>query len=207
MHAKKATPASLTICGHTYNHYLDMVRAFHKHIAPGVVLGGLMVDLAYRNLPQGEFFDAISETRSCLPDAIQILTPCTVGNGWLKVIDLGRFALTLFEKHSGNGVRVFVDSPKLNDWPELKAFFFKLIPKKEQDPQALMAEIYLANTAIFSVQKVKVHLDSLKSRSSRDVAVCPMCGEGYPQSDGKNCLSCEGKAPYSYFEMPGPKEV
>jgi formylmethanofuran dehydrogenase subunit E len=207
MHAKKAAHSGVTVCGHTYDQYLDMVRAFHKYIAPGVILGGLMVDLAYRNLPQGEFFDAISETRSCLPDAIQILTPCTVGNGWLKVIDLGRFALTLFEKHSGNGVRVFVDSPKLNDWPELKAFFFKLIPKKEQDPQALMAEIYLANTAIFSIQKVKVNLDSLKSRSSRDVAVCPQCGEGYPSCDGEICLSCQGKAPYSYFETPGPKEV
>ncbi|MGD0855956.1 MAG: formylmethanofuran dehydrogenase subunit E family protein [Dehalococcoidia bacterium] len=207
MHAKKAAHSSVTVCGHTYDQYLNMVRAFHKHIAPGVVIGGLMVDLAYRNLPQGEFFDSISETRSCLPDAIQILTPCTIGNGWLKVIDLGRFALTLFEKRSGNGVRVFVDSAKLGNWPELKAFFFKLIPKKEQDPQALMAEIYLANTSIFGVQKVTVDLDSIKSRNRHTIAVCPLCGEGYPRSDGKTCLNCQGKSPYSYFETPAPKEV
>jgi len=80
---RKLTTAVITICDHTYDQYLDMVRAFHKHIAPGVVLGGLMVDLAYRSFPQGDIFDTISETRSCVPDAIQILTPCPVGNGWL----------------------------------------------------------------------------------------------------------------------------
>jgi formylmethanofuran dehydrogenase subunit E len=206
MNKKKVERSGLTICGHTYDQYLDMVRVFHKHIAPGVILGGLMVDLAYRNLPEGEFFDAISETRSCLPDAIQILTPCTVGNGWLKIIDLGRFALTLFEKHSGNGIRVYVNSRKLDDWPELKAFFFKLVPKKEQDPQALMAEIYLANTSIFDTKKVQVDLASLKSRSSRDFAICLLCGEGYPSCDGEICLSCRGEAPYSYFREPGSNE-
>ena len=206
MDANKAVHSGVTICGHTYDQYLDMVRAFHKHIAPGVVIGGLMVELAYRNLPRGEFFDLISETRSCLPDAIQMLTPCTIGNGWLKVIDLGRFALTLFEKHSGNGVRIYVNSRKLDDWPELKAFFFKLVPKKEQDPQALMAEIYLANTSIFDTKKVQVDLACLKSRSSRDVAICPLCGEGYPSCDGETCLGCRGEAPYSYFREPGPEE-
>lgn len=206
MHVNKAAQPGVTICGHTYDQYLDMVRAFHKHIAPGVVIGGLMVDLAYRNLPQGEFFDSVSETRSCLPDAIQMLTPCTIGNGWLKVIDLGRFALTLFEKHGGNGVRVYVNSRKLEDWPELKAFFFKLVPKKEQDPQALMAEIYLANTSIFDIKKVQVDLACLKSRSSRNVAICPLCTEGYPSCDGEICLGCRGEAPYSYFREPGPKD-
>ena len=59
-----------------------------------------------------------------------------------------------------------------------------------------MAEIYLANTSIFGVQKVKVNMDSIKSRNRHTVAVCPLCGEGYPLGDGKTCLSCQGKAPY-----------
>lgn len=111
----KSVPSEIIICGRTYNEYIEMVKGFHRHVAPGVVIGGFMVDLAYRNLPQGEYFDAISETRSCLPDAIQLLTPCTVGNGWLRIIDLGRFAMSLFEKYTGNGVRVCVDSQKLSD--------------------------------------------------------------------------------------------
>ncbi len=198
----KSAPSEITICGRTYDEYIEMIKAFHGHVAPGVVLGGFMVDLAYRNLPQGEYFDAISETRSCLPDAIQLLTPCTVGNGWLRIIDLGRFAMSLFEKYTGNGVRVYVDSQKLGDWPELKTFLFKLKPKKEQDSEVLMGEINLAHTSIFGVQKVMVDLDSIKSHHRDTFAVCPLCGEGYPENDGKICLGCQGKAPYLHCEVP-----
>lgn len=203
---RKSVPSEITICGHTYDEYIEMIKAFHGHVAPGVVLGGFMVDLAYRNLPQGEYFDAISETHSCLPDAIQLLTPCTVGNGWLRIIDLGRFAMSLFEKYTGNGVRVYVDSQKLDDWPELKAFFFKLKPKKEQDSEALMGEINLAHTSIFGVQKVMADVNSLQSHHRDTFAVCPLCGEGYPENDGKICLGCQGKAPYSHCEAPSSQE-
>jgi formylmethanofuran dehydrogenase subunit E len=36
-----------------------MVHSFHGSIAPGVMLGGFMVDLAYRNLPSEILFDVI----------------------------------------------------------------------------------------------------------------------------------------------------
>ncbi len=203
----KGTSPEITVCGRTYDEYIDMVKAFHSHVAPGMVFGGFMVDLAQRNRPQGEFFDAICETRACLPDAIQILTPCTVGNGWLRVVDLGRFALSLFEKRMGSGVRVFVDSRKLDDWPEIKAFFFKLIPKKEQDFEALLSEAKLAHTSIFGVQKVKIDLDSLKSNRRGAFAVCPSCGEGYPRQDGETCLGCRGESPYLQSVAPGSQGV
>jgi formylmethanofuran dehydrogenase subunit E len=203
---KKSVPSEITICGHTYDEYIEMIKTFHGHVAPGVVIGGFMVDLAYRNLPQGEYFDAISETRSCLPDAIQLLTPCTVGNGWLRIIDLGRFAMSLFEKYTGNGVRVYVDSQKLGDWPELKAFFFKLKSKKEQDFEVLIGDIRRAHTSIFGIQKVMVDVGSFKSHHPDAFAVCPLCGEGYPENDGKICLGCQGKAPYSHCEAPSSQE-
>jgi len=197
MQMKNTAYSEIAICGHTYAEYIEMVKAFHGHVAPGMVLGGFMVDLAYRNLPEGEFFDAICETRACLPDAIQILTPCTVGNGWLRIINTGRFALSLFEKYTGEGVRVYVDNQKLDDWPEVKIFFFKLKPKKEQDFEALLEEIHHAHTSIFGVQKVMIDMDSIKSNRRGAFAVCPSCGEGYPANDGEICLGCQGEAPYS----------
>ena len=203
---KKVAFSEITICGRTYDEYIEMIKAFHGHVAPGMVLGGFMVDLAYRNLPQGEYFDAICETRACLPDAIQILTPCTVGNGWLRIINLGRFALSFFEKYTGNGVRVYVDSQKLDAWPEVKTFFFKLRPKEEQDFEVLIGEIKLAHTSIFGVQKVMVAMDSVKSHHRDSFAVCPQCGEGYPEDDGKICLGCQGEAPYLPCEVPGSQE-
>ena len=205
MQTNNVASSEITICGRTYDEYIEMIKAFHGHVAPGMVLGGFMVDLAYQNLPQGEYFDAICETRACLPDAIQILTPCTVGNGWLRIIDLGRFALSLFEKYTGNGVRVYVDSQKLDNWPEVQTFFFKLKPKKEQDFEALIGEIKLAHTSIFGIQKVMVNMDSIKSHRRDTFAICPLCGEGYPVNDGEICLGCQGEAPYSHCEVPNTR--
>jgi formylmethanofuran dehydrogenase subunit E len=201
MQMENLASSEITIRDHTYDEYIEMVKAFHGHVAPGVVIGGFMVDLAFRNLPEGNFFDAVCETRACLPDAIQILTPCTVGNGWLKIINPGRFALAFFEKFTGSGVRVYVDNKKLDNWPEVKTFFFKLKPKKEQDFAVLMDEVHRANTSIFSVHKVMLDLNFIRSHRRNGFAVCPLCGEGYPVNDGKICLGCQGDAPYISTEV------
>ena len=201
MQMENLASSLITIRDHTYDEYIEMIKAFHGHVAPGVVIGGFMVDLAFRNLPEGNFFDAVCETRACLPDAIQLLTPCTVGNGWLKIINLGRFALTFFEKFTGSGVRVFVDNKKLDVWPAVKTFFFKLKPKKEQDYVKLMNEVHQARTSIFSVHKVMLDLEFIRSHRRRGFAVCPLCGEGYPVNDGKICLGCQGGAPYVSAEV------
>ena len=152
-----------------------------------------MVDLAYRYLPEKGLFDALCETPKCLPDAIQLLTPCTVGNGWLTVVNVGRYALTLYKKESGEGVRVFVDTEKLEAWPELKTWFFKLKPKKEQDWELLAAQIKEARSGICGVQKVKVANQVIQRRARGSLAVCPKCKEGYPLDDGPLCLACSGK--------------
>jgi formylmethanofuran dehydrogenase subunit E len=105
--------------------YFHLVRSFHGHVAPGVILGGFMVNYAKSCIPKGVLFNAICETPVCLPDAIQLLTPCTVGNDWVKITNLGRFALSLYDKDQGNGFRVFIDPKKIDGWSEIKNWFFK----------------------------------------------------------------------------------
>lgn len=105
----------MNICTYSFEEYLHLVKSFHGHLAPGLIIGGFMVDLAMKNLPEGEFFDAVCETPVCLPDAVQVLTPCTIGNGWLSIVHFGRFAVTLYEKYTGAGVRVYLDTEKLNN--------------------------------------------------------------------------------------------
>ena len=131
----------MKIGSYSYDEYLQLVKSFHGHIAPGLIIGGFMVDLALRRLPEGVLFDAISETRACLPDAVQLLTPCTIGNGWLKVVNLGRYAVNLYDKYEGAGVRVWMDAAKVADWPEIKSWYLKLKPKAEQDKDLLMEQI------------------------------------------------------------------
>ena len=112
--------------------YLHRVKSFHGHVAPGVVIGGFMVHLARTKMPEGVLFDAISETPACVPDAVQMLTPCTIGNGWLKIINLGRFAVSLYDKHHGNGFRVFLDTGKLENWPEIRPGSSSSSPEKNK---------------------------------------------------------------------------
>jgi formylmethanofuran dehydrogenase subunit E len=187
----------MNICTYSYEEYLHLVKSFHGNLAPGLIIGGFIVDLAMKNLPEGEFFDAVCETPVCLPDAVQILTPCTIGNGWLSIVNFGRFAVTLYEKYSGKGVRVYLDTEKLNDWPVIRDWYFKKKKKSEQDPDLLLAQIKEAGHRLLSIQKVQVEPEKVRRKKLGPVGVCPVCGEAYPTKDGEKCLNCQGKTPYS----------
>jgi len=190
----------MNIGPHTFDEFVSIVKTFHGYTAPGVLIGGVMVDLALRNLPEGEFFDSVCETPRCLPDAIQLLTPNTVGNGWLKIVHFGRYALSLYEKYSGVGVRVFLDQKKLEDWPEIKTWFFKLKPKKEQDSQLLQDQIRDAGFSIYGLQNVQLQPQFIKKKSRGGFDVCPLCEEAYPRDDGGICRACQGESPYMEAE-------
>ncbi len=182
----------------TFEEFAEQVRSFHGAVAPGVMVGAFMVDLAYEHLDEEGFYDVICETAKCLPDSVQLLTPCSLGNQWLKVIDVGRYALTFYEKRTGKGVRVFLDSTKLDRWPELKAWFLRLKPKAEQDTELLLREIKEAGTKMCGVEKITVAQEFLKKEKGRAISLCSSCNEAFPSSDGSSlCPACrEGALPY-----------
>jgi ferredoxin len=105
----------------SFEEYIKEAEAFHGFASPRLLVGGYMVNKAKKQIPSGVLYEALCETPKCLPDAVQLLTPCTIGNGRLRIISLGRFALTLFNKDTGVGIRVFLDLAKLESWLELKA--------------------------------------------------------------------------------------
>jgi formylmethanofuran dehydrogenase subunit E len=184
----------MNIGPYTFEEYVEKVRVFHGYPAPGVVLGGIMVDVALRNMPEDGLFDAISETDKCLPDAIQLLTSCTIGNGWMRIINTGRYALCLYEKHSGEGVRVFIDPEKLKAFTELNNWFFSLKPRNEIDKERLMAEIKNSGDEILGIRHVSVDIKSLPSKEEYSYALCRICKESYLVNDEGICLACQGKA-------------
>jgi len=180
------------ICGYTIDQYIDKLIEFHGNLAPGLLVGGFMVDVAVRRMAQYEFFDAVCESTSCLPDAIQILTPCTIGNGWLKIVDTGRFAIILYDKKSGSGVRVSMDASKLDRYPEIKNWFMRLVSKHEQDKEALFEEIRAAGHEIFTIQSVTVSPALRGKHTPPPITLCESCGEAYPQNGSTLCLACQG---------------
>ena len=186
------------IGSYTFQEYCDRVKSFHGALAPGILIGGFMVDAARRDLPASIFFDVICETVECLPDAVQLLTPCSVGNQWMKIIDVGRFAVTLYDKDTGQGVRVHLDSAKLEKWPAIREWFMKLKPKKQQDHDRLVAEIRDAGTDVFTMERLIVAPDFLRGRSPKSVSICQVCGEAYRSDDGTICPACkDGCLPYA----------
>lgn len=182
---------------YTFDAFLRQVKAFHGHVAPGLVVGGPMVSAAMERLPQGILFDAVCETKSCLPDVVQMLTPCTIGNGWMRIVDMGRYAVTLFDKFEGSGVRVAIDPPPLAEWPEFYDWFYKVKPKQEQDFDRLIGEIRAAGTDVFKIEPVRVSPPLLVKASKGAITTCPTCGEAYPQAHGGICRGCQGHAPYA----------
>ena len=187
----------MNICTYSYEEYLHLVKSFHGNLAPGLIIGGFIVDLAMKNLPEGEFFDAVCETPVCLPDAVQILTPCTIGNGWLSIVPFGKFAVTLYEKYSGRGVRVYLDMEKLKAWPEISDWYLKKKKKSEQDADLLLTQIKEAGHGLFGIQHLQVDPEKVRRKKMGPVAVCPVCGEAYPTRDGEKCRSCQGETPYT----------
>ncbi len=186
----------MKIGAYSYEAYAELVKSFHGSDAPGVILGGIMVQEGLDRLPKGILYDAISETRYCLPDAIQLLTPCTTGNGWLRVLDFGRYALCLFDKFTGEGFRVFVDAEKSAPWKEFHNWYFKRVPKKEQDKELLLAQIREAGPRLLGTTPVKLKSRFIGKKDRGAMGVCPLCREGFPAYDGAFCRACQGETPY-----------
>lgn len=195
-HLPSGIDPSIMIGSMRLGDYAKAVKDFHGTLAPGLLVGGFMVDLAYKNLPEGEFFDAVSEASGCLPDAIQLLTPCSIGNGWLKLKESGRFALTLYEKYTGKGVRVSMDSVALQRWPEIRNWFLKLVPKHEQNQDRLNAEIIQAGASILALELIQVDVKLSKKTKGQKILFCPDCGEPYPVKFGERCGYCSGAQAY-----------
>ena len=178
--------------------YFRLAKDFHGFAMPGLIVGGFMVDLALKNLPEGEFFDVICETNQCLADAVQLLTPCTMGNGWLKEASTSRFAIIIYNKYTGDGTRVFIDQKKLDKWKEIKVWYLKEKDKKEQDTEKIIEQLLEAGSEYMSIMKVKVKDKYLAKgkKVSAPVAVCPSCEEVYFKKFGDKCPACSGNAPY-----------
>ncbi|MBU1229218.1 MAG: trehalose-binding protein [Proteobacteria bacterium] len=186
----------MNIGPYSFEEFKAKAAAFHGYPAPGLLIGGYMVELARRHLPEGTLFDAVVETPKCLPDAVQILTPCTVGNGWVRVLNLGRYALALYDKHTGAGFRVWLDVDRLGPYDEIRSWFLKLKKKADQDTDRLFAQIEAAGDAICSLAPIQMSERARKHASMGRVGLCPICAEAYPASDGAICRGCQGEAPY-----------
>jgi formylmethanofuran dehydrogenase subunit E len=186
------------VCGLTLSECLRTIEDFHGWKAPGLVIGMFMVDWAQELVGEHVEADAIVETRHCLPDAIQLFTPCTIGNGWMKILDWDKFALSLYERNGRNGYRVWLDLEKAKQFPDLYNWYMRLVPKNALPLEALVDTILSAGRSVLSSESV--YITQLYERDKKGItAICPICKEAYAEKLGKVCASCQGSGYYTAF--------
>ena len=178
------------VCGRPLAECLKTIEDFHGWKAPGLVLGLFMVDLAQELIGTQREADAIVETRHCLPDAIQLFTPCTVGNGWMKILDWDKFALSLYDRRNKNGFRVWIDLEKCQQFPKLYKWYMRLIPKKELPLDVLLGVILNAGRDVLSSNAITLTRFHARVKKTL-INVCPVCNEAYAATQGPVCLACK----------------
>lgn len=182
--------------------YLSKCIPFHTYAAPGTLIGVYMVDYALDLLgvsPDKKLF-AVSETPKCLPDAAQIIAHCTTGNNRLRIVPIGRFAITInaaTDGSSADGVRVYLDPKKMSRYPTLSAWFSNTPAFDGKTmKKALTDEILKAGRDMLSYERVRIPVIQKKKWNS---TTCPSCGEEVPEDQLENGR-CKGCGSLRYYE-------
>jgi len=168
----------------------------------GIILGVRMALLGLRELgleDSQQIHDdliVVVETDRCLPDAMELVTGCRLGNRKLKLRDMGKMAATLLEVPNARAVRVAAreaaNQRALEMFPDL-------------DKEAALGKAYciLSDDELFARKWVHVAIapeDIPNFRTSR--VPCALCGESIAfgkqilQGERTLCRSCAGD---SYF--------
>lgn len=187
-----------TLCGIKLEDFIIRMEEFHGYRSPGLLLGGMMVDAALRELEPTPYLNVVTETVVCLPDAVQLLTPCTIGNGFLQVLDWGKFALTTYDRLALSGVRAWLNSDALSNYPSIRYWFERSPQPTQKSPfDELASEILAAGADLISYRPVRLHR-ALKDSQRVPTGRCPECGESYPLHLGATCPACRNEAYYVY---------
>jgi formylmethanofuran dehydrogenase subunit E len=88
--------------------YVIEMEAFHGGRSPGMLVGAVLLDAAMARMKNTRELGVVAETINCLPDAVQLLTPCTVGNGWLRIFNRSKFAITQKPLSSTAGLQMII---------------------------------------------------------------------------------------------------
>ncbi|MFC1822062.1 FmdE family protein [Thermodesulfobacteriota bacterium] len=194
------------LCGINLEDFIIRMEEFHGYRSPGLLLGGIMVDIALEELGPTPYLNMVTETVVCLPDAVQLLTPCTIGNGFLQILDWGKFALAGYDRLTLSGVRVWVNPDQLPDYPSIEQWFDRSKRSAEKPPfEDLVPEIIAARSDLLNYSHVRLHR-ALKDSKPVPTRRCADCGEFYPTRLGDTCQACQGKAYYVRENSDNPEE-
>ncbi len=185
--------------------YIIRCVDLHSYPAPGVLIGAFMVDYALELLGASadEKLYAVCETPKCAPDALQAIARCTTGNNRLRIVPIGKFAITMnlpSDSATTKAVRIYVDLKKLRKFPVIDTWYANSPAyDKATMKDILQAEIFRAGRQILSYEWVSV---GVKTKRKWRSVTCKVCGETIPDYliEGDRCAAC-GSMKY-YEKIP-----
>ena len=174
---------------------IEKAMQFHGGRGPGVVAGVMMVEHALELLGPVEKLGLVVETALCLPDGALIAAKQSYPKCIATILDHGKFAVTLFDGKTGQGVRVWLDHKKTEKHERLHRWFLRLGPRDEPRAERhakVIEELKRAGTEVFSSRRVSRR--PIPAESDK-LAFCRKCGEPFTIKDAsaKTCAECAGK--------------
>jgi formylmethanofuran dehydrogenase subunit E len=183
--------------------WFDKCIDFHTYPAPGILIGVYMVDyaLSLLNAKPTDRLYAVSESIKCLPDALQVITHCTIGNHRLRIVPIGRFAISMnpfSTEIAAEGVRISMNPATLTDTPALEAWFANTpsFDGKTMKKQ-VVDEILKKGRGMLSWEKVRIPI-VLKEKWKTEI--CSLCGEPVPSYMIEENGICSGCGSMKYYE-------
>jgi formylmethanofuran dehydrogenase subunit E len=189
---------------------------FRRAVEPGIAYGIKMI-LGAKNFLKIKDFKkvnllVVAETSRCLPDAIQYLCGCTIGNRRLIINDVGKIAATFIDRDADRAVRVTISSAfQKRDAKNSK----KLIQLKEKlnfseiESHRLQVSreiLKIPNEELFRIQEVEITEPLSPVFMPTGIVLCEKCGESTRESkikikDGhKLCMVC-ARVEKPYFKL------
>ena len=170
---------------------IQKVIPFHGFLTSGALIGIQMLNVAKRELDikEGERIFVTCETQNCMPDPFQILAGATIGNGGLKIKDLGKMAVIVNKQASEGvyrikGIRIILDPEKTKAYLKLHAWFLNTEKLRHEE---VVPILLAAGEKVYSWEFVDVEVPV---RKKKRIKCCGSCEEMFIQHD--NELLCGG---------------
>jgi formylmethanofuran dehydrogenase subunit E len=195
---------------------------FRRVVEPGLAYGVKMIQKAREYLRIKDLRKAnllvISETTRCLPDAIQFLCGCTIGNKRLIIKDYGKMAATFIDRDKNLAVRVTI-SPKFQRQDVQRSKEFLRLKEKRRfediESRRLKDAFQILDTPeeeLLRIQEVEIVEPLPAVFMPSGIIFCENCGESTREDkiqirDGKKlCLVC-AEVEKPYFKLKYGEEI
>ena len=177
---------------YTLNDLIRLAIEFHGFPVPGTLIAVFMADWALELMPETKRMGTVIESWLCLPSGIHTVLRHRLGKTQFRVRDLHKIACTFYDKDTGLGYRIHLDTRRTPEFPAIDHWFRRLldhsVPKGERwAPVSL--QVLEARRKVLTATPIRMTTRELGIETP--VIACDQCEELFLSTGGTTCRSCE----------------